>query len=238
MARAIMRLSVMVLVVGASVTAVVTTPASAGPAEDAAHACQQGGYATLQGTDGTTFKNTGECVSFVARGGTITNVSHTCTFVAGTSGCVVLDNVVVPSPGLGTSTTLSGMFTFAPITSWDTTTTVAVAGSGTWTTSTGSSGTWSATDRSSIYFTHFFDSTSGTFTTCAGADTRWVGVHFDVYSAGSLVGEIELQLRDATSGTNYVEYQGFTSTGSGEPWGLHDATATAPADVSGVTLHC
>jgi hypothetical protein len=238
MARAIMRQLVMVLVVGASLTVVVGSPASAGPAEDAAHACQQGGYASLQGTDGTTFKNAGECVSFVARGGTITNVSHTCSFVAGTSGCVVLDNVVVPSPGYGTSTTLAGMFTFAPITSWDPTTTVTVSGSGTWTTSTGLSGTWTADDRSSIYPTTFFDTISGTFTTCAQSDTRNVGVHFNVYTGGSLVGEIAFGLRDATWGTNGVQFQGFSTAWSGEPWGVHIATATAPANVSGVTLHC
>lgn len=36
----------------------------------AAHACQQGGYLGLVGSDGETFRNTGECVSFVAHGGT------------------------------------------------------------------------------------------------------------------------------------------------------------------------
>jgi hypothetical protein len=37
---------------------------------DAAHACQQGGYLSLVGSDGTTFSNVGECVSFAAHGGT------------------------------------------------------------------------------------------------------------------------------------------------------------------------
>jgi hypothetical protein len=35
----------------------------------AAHACQKGGYLSLVGADGTTFKNTGKCVSFAAHGG-------------------------------------------------------------------------------------------------------------------------------------------------------------------------
>ena len=37
---------------------------------DAAHKCQQGGYLSLVGSDGTTFKNVGKCVSFAAHGGT------------------------------------------------------------------------------------------------------------------------------------------------------------------------
>lgn len=37
---------------------------------DAAHACQKGGYAALVGTGGETFRNAGQCASFVARGGT------------------------------------------------------------------------------------------------------------------------------------------------------------------------
>jgi hypothetical protein len=35
-----------------------------------AKACQKGGYKSLVGADGTTFKNTGACVSFAAHGGT------------------------------------------------------------------------------------------------------------------------------------------------------------------------
>jgi len=35
----------------------------------AAHACNHGGYRSLVGADGTTFRNTGACVSFAAHGG-------------------------------------------------------------------------------------------------------------------------------------------------------------------------
>src|SRR5712691_8212728 len=38
----------------------------------AAHRCQHGGYRSLVGADGTTFRNTGACVSFAAHGGTFT----------------------------------------------------------------------------------------------------------------------------------------------------------------------
>jgi hypothetical protein len=37
----------------------------------AAHACQHGGYKSLTRSDGTTFKNTGACVSYAAHGGTL-----------------------------------------------------------------------------------------------------------------------------------------------------------------------
>jgi hypothetical protein len=35
-----------------------------------AKACQKGGYLSLVGSDGTTFKNVGKCVSYAAKGGT------------------------------------------------------------------------------------------------------------------------------------------------------------------------
>ena len=38
---------------------------------DAAHACQDGGYANLFRTDGTGFANVGECVSYAAHGGVL-----------------------------------------------------------------------------------------------------------------------------------------------------------------------
>jgi hypothetical protein len=206
---------------------------------DAAHACQQGGYASLRGTDGTVFKNVGECVSYVARGGTIQGVATACAYTPGTSGCVEFDNVTLAigdftSPG-STSTTLAGMLSFTPATDWPVwvsgSTAVSISGSGTWATSTGLSGTWMATHTSSIY--------AGTFTNavgaspCGTADARYIGVHLDVYKGGVLDGAIELQLRDATTGTNYVLYQGFTTNTGGDPYGLHTTT-----NVSGVTLRC
>lgn len=46
------------------------TAVAGGGNSAAAHACQQGGYLALVGSGGETFRNTGECVSFAARGGT------------------------------------------------------------------------------------------------------------------------------------------------------------------------
>jgi hypothetical protein len=215
-------------------------PSSAGAAgnADAAQACKQGGYATLQGTDGTRFDNTGDCVAYVARGGVITGVSTACAFTGGTSGCVELDSVVafIGTPGaLGSTwTSLSGMFSFAPITSWEPLTTVTVSGSGTWTTSGGSSGTWTATSRSSIYPTDFFADGVG-FTTCSAADTRRVGVHFDLAGGGLPADAVmEIGIRVGTTGTNFVQYQAFSATPTGEPFGIH---TTAPP-LTGVTIRC
>lgn len=44
-------------------------PGSGNGNSDAAHKCQHGGYRSLVGADGTTFRNTGKCVSFAAHGG-------------------------------------------------------------------------------------------------------------------------------------------------------------------------
>ena len=55
----------------AMLVAVTTGTALAGGGNSAAaHACQKGGYLGLVGSGGETFRNTGECVSFAAHGGT------------------------------------------------------------------------------------------------------------------------------------------------------------------------
>jgi hypothetical protein len=46
---------------------------------DAAHACQQGGYQDLFRTDGSGFKNAGDCVSYAAQGGVLAT-RQTATF--------------------------------------------------------------------------------------------------------------------------------------------------------------
>jgi hypothetical protein len=45
------------------------TPGPAPGNSGAAHRCHHGGYRSLVGADGTTFRNTGKCVSFAAHGG-------------------------------------------------------------------------------------------------------------------------------------------------------------------------
>ena len=211
---------------------------------DAAHACQQSGYTTLQGTDGTLFKNVGDCVAFVARGGTITGVSAGCTYTAGSTGCIEFNAVVVPMIGGGTTTTLAGMFSFPaadwPLWVYGSGNAAGITGSGTWTASTGATGTWTASHTSSIYAGRFYNYNGSTTTStpalCGAANTRYVGAHFDVYSSTNLIvpiGALELQVRDATYGIDFVEYQGFTTSPSGEPWGPH-----VTSNVSGVTVRC
>ena len=85
--------------------------AAPGGNADAAHLCQQGGYARLKGSDGTTLGNAGDCVRYAAHGGTIVGVSA-CS-VTSTTGCLVFDNVTLPSvQGTGNSITLTGSISF------------------------------------------------------------------------------------------------------------------------------
>jgi hypothetical protein len=84
--------------------------AATGGNSDAAHACQQGGYLTLQGSDGTTFKNEGDCVSYAARGGTIAGVSA-CS-VTSTSGCLTFNGLKFTDPTYGNTITLTGSTSF------------------------------------------------------------------------------------------------------------------------------
>jgi hypothetical protein len=88
-------------------------PTSGPGNSDAAKACQQGGYANLVGADGTQFANTGECVSYAARGGTLL-VDTGCraaaaalglnpdgyTIILGTEGSDVFDARVTGGPDL------------------------------------------------------------------------------------------------------------------------------------------
>jgi hypothetical protein len=75
---------------GAAVAAAVFVPSAhaAGGNADAAKACQQGGYAGLERTDGSTFGNAGACVSYAAGGGRLqakgTDAASTTTTTAPT----------------------------------------------------------------------------------------------------------------------------------------------------------
>jgi hypothetical protein len=123
---------------------------------------------------------------------------------------------------------------FSPITTWDFFTGGTASGSGTWSSSTGTSGTWTANDETNTqaYYPTFSDSSGAT--ACASATTRYIGVELTL-AGGGLANDavMELQLRVATTGTNYVYYQAFSATPTGEPLGLHWVT-----DVSGVAIGC
>jgi hypothetical protein len=63
-------LAMLVLVAAPLAGAKKKPPPSSPPGNSgAAHQCQKGGYLSLVGADGTTFKNVGACVSFAAHGG-------------------------------------------------------------------------------------------------------------------------------------------------------------------------
>jgi hypothetical protein len=59
----------LVLTFGSAASAEAGNPHGKGGNSGAAHACNHGGYLSLVGADGTTFRNTGACVSFAAHGG-------------------------------------------------------------------------------------------------------------------------------------------------------------------------
>ena len=62
-------LGVIILVAAPLAGAKKPSPGSKPGNSGAAHKCQKGGYRSLVGADGTTFKNVGQCVRFAARGG-------------------------------------------------------------------------------------------------------------------------------------------------------------------------
>lgn len=102
-----MKRGLLALVVLAAATAIAAGTAVGGGNPDAAHACQQNGYLNLHRIDGSSFKNTGDCVSYFAHGGTAG-----CTVTA-TTGCLVFDNVVLTSyDGSGNTVTLNAAFSF------------------------------------------------------------------------------------------------------------------------------
>ena len=68
-------LGVFALVVAPLAGAKKPAPGSDPGNSGAAHKCQQGGYLSLVGADGTTFKNVGACVGFAAHGGLFATVS-------------------------------------------------------------------------------------------------------------------------------------------------------------------
>jgi hypothetical protein len=65
------RFSRFAIVLACTLALLAVPVAGAGPGgnSSAAHACQQGGYLSLVGSDGTTFDNVGACVSYAAHGG-------------------------------------------------------------------------------------------------------------------------------------------------------------------------
>ena len=59
------------LVVAATAALMVPLALAGGGNSDAAKACQQDGWKNLARQDGTSFKNTGDCVSYAAQGGVL-----------------------------------------------------------------------------------------------------------------------------------------------------------------------
>jgi hypothetical protein len=204
-------------VLGCLMVGLVGAAPAAASNSDAAHACQHGGYLTLQGTDGTRFRNTGECVSFAARGGTIVGISAVCEFIAGVNGCVVFDDLVLSSTVHTGVVTLSGAFTFTPV-CIGTCGGYSASGGGTFTASgpTGSSsGTWTV----DVYTPGPFDfrDPSNNPTTCDAASLQivTVAVHFFVGTTEVSGGWIETRLQEGGTPTQNVVIASFSQLAGG-----------------------
>jgi hypothetical protein len=240
------RLAVLVVV---ALAAVLISPASV-PAlgatanNDAAHACQQGGYLSYTRADGTGFRNAGECTSYAARDGQIVGIGAVCTHPAN-GGCIVLDDVTIREGSItpptftysspGSSYTLSGTMIFTPtcqiLSAGCDYSTVTITGTGTFSTSTNASGTWSASYSSPDPYS--FTDASLTSTSCADAAIRMVTARLALSStAGSGGAFVEVRLDSSASGAlkNFV-FGNFYA--SGLPSGGFHTDA-----LSGLTLTC
>jgi len=96
------------LFVGVLAALTAGTALAGGGNSDAAHACQDGGYIDLVGSGGETFRNTGECVSFAAHGGTFMTVTG---IVVPAGATVTFDD-----PTLSACNTLSWGYTIDSVT--------------------------------------------------------------------------------------------------------------------------
>lgn len=159
----------------------------------AAHACQKGGYVNLSRSDGSAFKNAGECASYFAQ-----QQQGAACAVTATTGCLTFDNVSLPDSS-GDTIIVNAAFSFDsscnladPSNTCSSSVPNAYAsGGGTYTIedSTGAvieSGTLTAADTAGshegLYFAEYTASDGFTATSCSAAAVRNVEV---VASSGS-----------------------------------------------------
>lgn len=87
------------------------TATAGGGNSGAALECQQGGYLNMQGSDGSTFKNVGDCISYFAQDGTAG--TSACSYTpGGATGCMTFDVLLTSTDGSETMT-LNGAFSFS-----------------------------------------------------------------------------------------------------------------------------
>ena len=95
-----MRLRILLVLCATLALAVGAATASAGGGNSAnAKLCQKNGWKSLTRSDGTTFNNQGECVSYGAKGGTISQVAPITTYLAIASACPQLAGYSVRGTG-------------------------------------------------------------------------------------------------------------------------------------------
>lgn len=88
-----------------------TASADTGGNSAAAHACQDGGYANLEGTDGTLFSNVGNCVSYAAHGGTLVAIAPSVSVAVTPTSDPNYCNVIVTLSRFAPNTTYPSTFT-------------------------------------------------------------------------------------------------------------------------------
>jgi hypothetical protein len=235
-----MRRFVVAVAVTLAITTLLAGQIALGGNSDAAHACQQGGYLTLQGADGTLFKNAGECTAFAAHGGAIIGITATCSFVSGQSGCITLNGVAIREFDISSFTylstaayTLTGSMTFSPI--CVTCGTPTASGGGTYTFAGAStfSGSWEVTSVYSPTGINFLDASNNN-TTCALATARQVILNVSLKDAtNTTIGGGWIETRLVTGGgtptTNFVLAYLSVPTIGGNFY---------TPDTSGVTMAC
>jgi hypothetical protein len=85
---------------------------SGGDSSSAALACQQGGFVNFVRSDGSTFGDTGDCVSYAALGGTLVPVDLNASFVADPSR-TPFEDLTLTGSGLEPGSTVS--YSFIPV---------------------------------------------------------------------------------------------------------------------------
>jgi len=236
--------TLVVLFVLVAVGTVGADASAGGGNSDAAHACQQGGYLTLHRSDGSPFKNAGDCVSYFAQGGTLSG----CTVTA-TSGCLIFDNAVMSESDTtnfpGWTVTVNAAFSF------DTSCNMFAlgdtcgnppfgepnsyaTGGGTYVIKDGTGavveqGTLTADDADTyegLWFAGYSAADGSTAASCSAAAEREVGV----VASTSDPSDIHVELSAGTTSVNPSSNFAFTGTSTGLEF------EAAPS--TGVTLTC
>jgi hypothetical protein len=234
-----MRRGLVVLLVLVAMGSMAAGAYAGGGNSDAAHACQKNGYLNLHRSDGSSFKNTGACVSYFAQGGTARGCS-----VTATSGCLRFDNVAMSSVfGTGDTVTVNAAFSFISTCNLSDATTTCPAG--TLNSFATGGGTYVIKDASGATVEQ------GTITTADTAGSRYEGLAYAGYTGTdgftpttcAAAGERQVDIYGSTNVASdpYVEIGAFTIPADPTNGDTQFATISGmgfEGSTTGVTLTC